>query len=194
MFPLRGLGRVLLPVTLLVLAACSGGGENDGSADAVTVPAGWVVVKTEVGTVARPEEWRPQEAPQAEGDVQSFAIEEQGDVVAQMDVLVSSITPGTKADTVDAAIQGARMTSFPQLEHTRREFTEVPGAASAFVTESTYVTADTGKDARSLDQVAVAEDGRYLLVRLTALDGAYDEELFADVMDTMQVTAEGTES
>lgn len=191
MFPLRGLGRTLLAVLLLALAACSGGGETG---DAVEVPEGWVVVETEVGTVARPEEWRPQEAPPAEGDVQSFAVEQRGDVVAQMDVLVSSITPGTKADTVDAAIQGARMPSFPQLEHTRREFTEVPGAASAFVTESTYVTADTGDDARSLDQVAVAEDGRYLLVRLTALAGAYDEELFAEVMDTMQLTADGTES
>lgn len=193
MFPLRGLGRALLAVALLVLglAACSGGGETE---DAVEVPEGWVVVETEVGTVARPEEWRPQDAPQAEGDVQSFAVEQQGDVVAQMDVLVSSITPGTRADTVDAAIQGARMPSFPQLEHTRREFTEVPGAASAFVTESTYVTADTGEDAHSLDQVAVAEDGRYLLVRLTALDGAYDAGLFAEVMDTVQITTGGAAS
>ena len=191
MFPLRGLGRVLLALTLLVLAACSGGGESEEAAE---VPEGWVVVETGVGTVARPEEWRPQEAPQAEGEVQSFAIEDRGEVVAQMDVLVSSITPGTKADTVDAAIQGARMPSFPQLEHTRREFTEVPGAASAFVTESTYVTADTGKDARSLDQVAVAEDGRYLLVRLTALADAYDEDLFAQVMDTVRISADGTAS
>lgn len=191
MFPLRGLGHALLAVTLLVLAACSGGGEAEDTAE---VPEGWVVVETEVGTVARPEEWRPRDAPPAEGDVQSFAIEQQGEVVAQMDVLVSSITPGTKADTVDAAIQGARMPSFPRLEHTRREFTEVPGAASAFVTESTYVTADSGQDARSLDQVAVAEDGRYLLVRLTALDAAYDAELFAEVVDTMQVTAGGAES
>lgn len=191
MFPLRGLGRVLIAVTLLVLAACSGGGESE---EAPEVPEGWVVVETGVGTVARPEEWRPQEAAQAEGEVQSFAIEDRGEVVAQMDVLVSSITPGTKADTVDAAIQGARMPSFPQLEHTRREFTEVPGAASAFVTESTYVTADTGKDARSLDQVAVAEDGRYLLVRLTALADAYDEELFAQVMDTVRISADGTAS
>ena len=191
MFPLRGLGRVLLAVTLLVLAACSGGGETEEAAE---VPEGWVVVETRVGTVARPEEWRPQQAPQAEGEVQSFAIEDRGEVVAQMDVLVSSITPGTKADTVDAAIQGARMPSFPQLEHTRREFTEVPGAASAFVTESTYVTADSGKDARSLDQVAVAEDGRYLLVRLTALAGAYDEDLFAQVMETVRISADGTPS
>ena len=191
MFPLRGLGRVLLALTLLVLAACSGGGESEEAAE---VPEGWVVVETGVGTVARPEEWRPQEAPQAEGEVQSFAIEDRGEVVAQMDVLVNSITPGTKADTVDAAIQGARMPSFPQLEHTRREFTEVPGAASAFVTESTYVTADTGKDARSLDQVAVAEDGRYLLVRLTALADAYDEDLFTQVMDTVRISADGTAS
>ena len=191
MFPLRGLGRVLLAVTLLVLAACSGGGETEEAAE---VPEGWVVVETRVGTVARPEEWRPKQAPQAEGEVQSFAIEDRGEVVAQMDVLVSSITPGTKADTVDAAIQGARMPSFPQLEHTRREFTEVPGAASAFVTESTYVTADSGKDARSLDQVAVAEDGRYLLVRLTALAGAYDEDLFAQVMETVRISADGTPS
>lgn len=191
MFPLRGLGRVLLTVTLLVLAACSGGGESEEAAE---VPEGWVVVATPVGTVARPEEWRPQEASQAGGEVKSFAIEDGGEVVAQMDVLVSSITPGTKADTVDAAIQGARMPSFPQLEHTRREFTEVPGAASAFVTESTYVTADTGKDAHSLDQVAVAEDGRYLLVRLTALADTYDEELFTEVMDTMRISADGTAS
>jgi len=191
MIPLRGLGGALLAVSLFLLAACSGGGESD---EAVEVPEGWVVVETEVGSVARPEQWRPQDAPQAEGQVESFAIEEEGEVVAQMDVLVSSITPGTKADTVDAAVQGARMPSFPQLEHSRREFTEVPGAASAFVTESTYVTADTGKDARSLDQVAVGEDGRYLLVRLTALADAYDEELFARVMDTVRVTADGADS
>jgi hypothetical protein len=187
MNPLRGLGAALIAVSLVLLAACSGGGEPEA---AVEVPEGWVVVETEVGSVARPEEWQPQDAPQAEGQVESFAISEGGEVVAQMDVLVNSITPGTKADTVDAAIQGARMTGFPQLEHTRREFTEVPGAASAFVTESTYVTADTGQDARSIDQVAVAENGRYLLVRLTALAEAYDEELFTEVLDTVRLEAE----
>lgn len=188
---LRGLGHVLLAATMLLLAACSGGGEHEESVD---VPEGWVVVRTDVGTVARPEEWRPQAAPEAAGEAQSFAIERDGEVVAQMDVLVGSMEPGVEADTVDAAIQGVRLPTFPQLEHTRREFTDVPGASSGFVTESTYVTADTGQDARSLDQVGVAEDGSYLLVRLTALADAYDEELFAQVMDTMQVTADGAAS
>lgn len=193
MFPLRGLGHVLAAATMLLLAACSGGGTQE---DAIDVPDGWVVVRTDHGTVARPAGWRPQDTPPAaaEAEAQSFAIEREGEVVGQLDVLVGSMSPGTEADTVDAAIQGVRLPTFPQLEHTRREFTDVAGAVSGFVTESTYVTADTDQDARSLDQVAVAEDGRYLLVRITALADAYDEKLFARVMDTMQVTAAGAAS
>lgn len=183
----RTLG-VALVAALLPLTACS-----TQEASTSDLPEGWVLVDAEFGSVARPARWRPQEA-QVDAEVDTFAIREGGEVVAQMDVLRSSITPGTDADAVAAALQGARIPSFPQLRHTRREFVEVPGADSAFLTESTYLTADSGEDARSLDQVAVAEDGRYLLVRLSALAEAYDAELFEQVVSTMRLDAGSSDS
>jgi hypothetical protein len=144
---------------------------------------------TDDGTVARPDDWKPTDGPMAENEVAAFSIEnDQGQVVGQMDVIVNSVSAGTAADAVAGAIQGARMLYFPHLRHARREFSDVPGADSAFLTESTYVTADTGEDARSLDQVAVAENGRYLLVRISSSSEAYDPELFEQVVETMRMS------
>jgi hypothetical protein len=85
------------------------------------------------------------------------------------------------------------MPSFPDLRHTRRDFVDVPGADSAFVTESTYTTADSGEDARSIDEVALTEGGDYLLVRISSSAAAYDDALFQQVLDTITLTG-GEES
>ncbi|QNN54163.1 hypothetical protein [Nocardioides mesophilus] len=185
---------VLLAGALLAVAGCSGSGSSPdsgpdaagGSADASAVPAGMVQVSTELGTVARPEEWKPNDASQ--GQEASFLIENDSDqVVGQMDVVISSVTPGTPADAVAGAIQASRFPNIPTLRHTEREFADVPGAESGFTTESTYTTADTQQPARSLDRVAVAEDGRYLLVRISSAAPAYDSELFHQIVDTMRL-------
>jgi hypothetical protein len=152
-----------------------------------------VAVKTDLGTVARPEDWQPMESAAVKDRVAGFLIIGKGNqVVGQMDVFVNGIAPGTKADSLAAAIEAQRMPSFPDLRHTRRDFVDVPGADSAFVTESTYTTADSGEDARSIDQVAVTEDGDYLLVRISSSAAAYDDALFQQVVDTM--TLSGGES
>jgi hypothetical protein len=179
---------VPLLLAALLLGGC-GGGSGDDDAAGPAVPKGMTEVTTDVGTVARPDDWKPLDTATDKNEVAAFSIEnEQGQVVGQMDVIVNSVSAGTEADAVAGAIQGARMPYFPELRHTRREFSEVPGADSAFVTESTYVTADTGEDARSLDQVAVAEDGTYLLVRISSSAEAYDPALFQQVVETMRMS------
>ena len=168
----------------LLLGACSGADTDDSTS---TVPAGMTAVITDVGSAARPEAWTPTDGPVADDEVAAFSIEDGGTVVGQMDVIVDRVSAGTEADAVAGALQGARMQYFPDLRHTRREFSEVPGADSAFLTESTYTTADTGDDARSLEQVAVTEDGQYLLIRISSAATAFDPDLFQQVLDTMRV-------
>lgn len=181
----------LLAAAAVLLGGCGGGADKDDS-DA-ELPDGMVAVETDLGTVARPEEWKPLEDAAVKDRVAGFMIIDDGNqVVGQMDVFVNGIAPGTRADSLAGAIQAQRIPSFPDLRHTRRDFVDVPGAESAFVTESTYTTADSGEDARSIDQVAVTEDGDYLLVRISSSAAAYDEQLFQQVMDTM--TLDGGES
>lgn len=174
----------LLTAAALLLGGCGGGsGKDDSAAD---VPEGMVAVKTDLGTVARPQEWKPVPGAEVKDRVAGFAItDDGGQVVGQMDVFVNGNRPGLEADSLAAAVEAQRMLSFPNLRHTRRDFVDVPGAESAFVTESTYTTADTGEDARSIDQLAVNEDGKYLLVRISSSAAAYDDDLFQQVVDTM---------
>jgi hypothetical protein len=170
----------------LLLTGCGGGGDKEAAAE---IPEGMVAVETEVGTIARPDDWKPMESADIKDRVAGFLITDEGNqVVGQMDVLVNQVPAGTAADTLAGAQQGARMPNFPNLRHTRRDFVEVPGAESAFLTESTYTTADSGEDARSLDQVALTEDGDYLLVRISSTAAAYDETLFQQVVDTMTLS------
>lgn len=192
-------GRVAagLVVPLLVLGGCSGGGASTGAGPEEPtreeVPTGMVLVETEIGSVARPDTWEP--APDAEsvGQQASFVItDDTGETVGQMDVILNTVTPGTAADAVAAAADSARGPNLPSLRHTSRDFTDVPGADSAFVTESTYTTTGTEEPAISLDQVAVTEDGDYMLVRITAAEEAYDPELSQSVVDTMRLTGESS--
>ena len=181
-----------LAVLLAVATLLTGCGGSEYGADEPTVPEGMVLVETELGTVARPEQWQPVENAETADRVAGFEITEDGELVGQMDVFVNALSPGVEADTVDAAAQAQRFQHFKDLEHTRRDFVEVPGAASGFLTESTYRHAETGEEIRSIDQVAVTEEGEYLLVRISAGVDAYDEELFAQVVDTMALTDEGS--
>ena len=182
----------LLAAAAVLLGGCGGGADKD-DADAADLPDGMVAVETDLGTVGRPEEWKPLEDAAVKDRVAGFMIVDDGNqVVGQMDVFVNGIAPGTRADSLAGAIEAQRIPSFPDLRHTRRDFVDVPGAESAFATESTYTTADSGEDARSIDQVAVTEDGDYLLVRISSSAAAYDEQLFQQVMDTM--TLHGGES
>ncbi len=177
-----------LLLAALLLGGC-GGTSGDDDSTGRALPEGMTEVSTDVGAVARPEEWKPVDGHLDKNEVAAFSIEnDQGQVVGQMDVIVNSVSPGTAADAVAGAIQGARMPYFPDLRHTRREFSDVPGADSSFLTESTYTTADSGEDARSLDQVAVDKGGSYLLVRISSAADAYDPGLFQQVVDTMQMS------
>lgn len=188
----------VLAVALLALTGC--GGDDDDPSDAGSgpggsetaageLPDGMVLVDTDLGTVGRPEGWQPAPGDASVGQEASFLItDDAGETVGQMDVILNTVTPGTQADAVAAAVDSARMPSLPTLRQTSRDFADVPGAESAFVTESTYTTVDTAEPAKSLDQVAVTEDGDYMLVRITALETAYDAELFRSVVGTMEIT------
>ncbi len=174
----------LLLALAVLLPACGAQGDDDDAAP----PPGMVLVETELGTIARPDEWRPVADAETADRVAGFEIVDGDEVVGQMDVFVNAFSPGTEADTVDAAVQGQRMMHFRDLEHTRREFVEVPGADSAFLTESTYSHAETGEQVRSIDQVAVTEDGDSLLVRISALADDYDADGFGEVVATMTLS------
>ncbi len=174
-----------LLLAVLLVGGCSSADAGDSGA---AVPAGMTAVTTDIGTVARPQGWNPADGPMDADEVAAFSIEDdEGQIVGRMDVIVGRISAGTEADALAGAIQGARMQYAADLRHTRREFSEVPGADSAFLTESTYTTSDTGEHARSLDQVAVSADGRYLLVRISSAATAFDPDLFQQIVDTMRL-------
>jgi hypothetical protein len=182
-----------LTTALLLLSGC-GGAEGPTAPDAggsTSQDAEMVEVSTDIATLSRPAAWEPLDAPLEQDRVAAFSIEEAGSTVGQMDVLVNEVPAGTGADAVDAANQGARAAHFQELRHERREFTEVPGAESAFLNESTYVTAD-GESARSVDLVAVTTDGDYLLVRISTAETAFDRELVDEVLGSVRLRADTT--
>jgi hypothetical protein len=174
---------------LLVLSGCGGGDEPDAADAPASSSQGpqMVDVSTEIATMSRPADWQPLDAALEQDRVAAFVIDDDsGATVGQMDVLVNRVPAGTEADALNAANQGARATSFQDLRHVRRESTEVPGAESAFVDESTYVTAE-GEQARSVDLVAVGADGDYLLVRISAAEAAYDRATFEEVLASVRL-------
>ena len=184
---------VTLVVTLLVLAGCTNDAGTRSDAEPKgsgpdDAPTGMVVVETDLGSVARPQAWKPAPSESVAQEASFLITDDAGETVGQMDVILNTVTPGTRADAVAAAADSARLANLPTLRHTTREFTDVPGAASAFVTESTYRTSDTGEPALSLDQVAVTEAGDYMLVRITAAKAHYDAEFFTSVVDTMKLS------
>jgi hypothetical protein len=183
--------RTLAAVTtlLFVLSACGGDEEPEapGAGTSASQRTEMVEVSTDIATLSRPAGWQPLDAAMEQDRVAAFGIEDDaGTTVGQMDVVVNQVPAGTGADAVDAANQGARAAHFQDLRHERREFTEVPGADSAFVNESTYVTAE-GESARSVDLVAVTADGDYLLVRISTAETAFDRLLVDEVIESVQV-------
>lgn len=147
-------------------------------------------LETDIATLWRPREWKAVEGPLEENQVAALVItDESGQTVGQMDVLVNQVEPGMQADALDAANQGARFLHFRELRHVRREFADVPGADSAFLNESTYLTAE-GEPARSIDLVAIAESGDYILVRISAASSAYDAKTFDTVVESVRLTTE----
>lgn len=185
----RALGAAAM--LLLVLSGCGGGDEPDASkAPSSSQDPHMVDVSTDIATLSRPADWTPLDAALEQDRVAAFVIgDDSGATVGQMDVVVNRVPAGTEADAVNAANQGARATSFQDLRHVRRESAEVPGAESAFVNESTYVTAE-GEPARSVDLVAVAADGGYLLVRISAAEAAYDRATFEEVLASVRLREE----
>lgn len=180
---------VLIPV---LLTGCSASGDGDGQeTSSSTTPEGFVEVTTDVGSVARPEEWEPSDRELVKDVVATFDIRADGAVVGQMDVMVNAVPPGSQADAVNAANQGARAVDFANLRHERRESIDVPGAESAYLNESTYST-DQGP-ARSLDVLAIDDSGDLMLVRISALESAYDPALVERVRESVRLET-GTQS
>lgn len=195
--------RALTPLLLagvLALTACSGGGPDAGDGAGDGAGPGPVegsergsavsefdprTVRTPVGSVAVPSAWDRAPAGPSDGAEATYVEQRDGTPVAQVDVIINSVTPGTGADAVAAAIQGARLPVIPTLRHDERSTVSVPGAQSAFLTESHYRTTDTDQPARSLDQVAIAESGDYLLVRVSATAAGYDPRLARDIAGSM---------
>lgn len=189
----------LLAVAVIGASGCTSDGEarsdpngsTTPSADA-SVPAGMVRLETDVGTIAHPDEWKPTDQPLVKDLVATLLIsDESGATVGQMDVMVNAVPEGSAADAVNAANQGARTANFRDLRHVRKEFVDVPGAASAYLNESTYTTAD-GASAHSLERLAIAENGDLMLVRISAAEDAYDSALFEQVLTSMRLTGRGS--
>ena len=106
----------LLLALAVLLPACSAQGGDDDAAP----PPGMVLVETELGTIARPDEWRPVADAETADRVAGFEIVDGDEVVGQMDVFVNAFSPGTEADTVDAAkepdlVQGAQVMAVTAL-------------------------------------------------------------------------------
>lgn len=170
----------------LMVSACTGGSPDDteptsaGGAGAPTA-----TVRTSVGSVERVAAWAPARGSGAAG-ARSFSIRQDGEVVGQMDVLVTDVAPGSPADVVSEGLTTQRLPHVRDLRSSRREVREVPGAESAFLEEHTYTTVD-GERARSVDQVAVAPDGGVLLVRLSSAAPAFDRPLFYSLLDSVRL-------
>ena len=91
-----------------------------------------------------------------------------------------------EADALDASAQANRALQVRSLEQVDREPVEAEGATSAFRTEATYELPD-GSPARSLEQSTVGEDGTYVLVRYSAGEQDYAEDLATAVLDSISV-------
>jgi hypothetical protein len=195
---------LLLAAALLCLPLGGCGGNSDGGTPAGTgepakpgagdtTAADLVSVKVDTGTVRRPASWQASSAREGKDHAAQFLqVAPDGKPVAQLDVFIGKVPQGAKADALMAAVQGARAAQVRSLRETRREFTEVPGAASAFLTESTYLFPDGRTEARSIEILAVTGDGDELHVRLSATAGAYDATLFQRVLESMSMTSRGT--
>lgn len=184
------MAAAVLTAASLCLAAsgCSGdtGGEQPAAASTSEISVDTTIVQTKVGSVARPSGWKPLPDTSPGADITSFAIDDGGTVVGQMDVIVSRVAAGSPADVVSEAFTTERLPHFENLRSRRRDFRDVPGAESAFVEEHTYTTAQ-GEPARSVDQLAVAPDGGVLLVRISAAQSAFDRALFGELLASMQM-------
>lgn len=185
----------LLAVAVIGATGCTSDGEATAdpnspatpSAEA-SVPTGMVQLETDVGGIAHPEEWKPADQPPVKDLVATLLItDESGATVGQMDVMVNAVPEGSAADAVNAANQGARAANFRDLRHVRREFVDVPGAASAYLNESTYTTAE-GAPAHSIERLAIAENGDLMLARISSAEDAYDAALFEQVLTSMRLT------
>jgi hypothetical protein len=149
-------------------------------------------VKVDTGTVGRPASWQASPAREGKDHAAQFVqIGADGKPVAQMDVFIGKVPQGTEPDALMAAVQGGRAVRVRSLRETRRDLARVPGAAGAFLTESTYLFPDGRTEARSIETLAVTGDGDVLHVRLSATAGAYDAALFQRVLESMSMTARG---
>lgn len=192
--------------TLFLATACSGndGSDAEGAAEGTAetpspertpsgeAPDGFVTIETEHGTIAHPPDWEAvDDELSTEGHVARVMLRRDGEAVGQLDVLIDEAPPGSQADALNASNQGARSANLPDLRSTRQEYIEVPGAASAFLDEGTYTTAD-GVPAHTMEVLAVSEEGHVLLARITGLDTAWDPDLAQTVLDTLRLDPEAS--
>lgn len=187
-------------VALLVpaVAACSGGGgaAGDGTPAAggssaaaepspPAVGAGLVELVVDGARLGRPADWTASTAPLTLDQVAVFQrTGPDGEFDAQLDVLVNTVPAGSQADEIDAVTQGKRSIRVLELRSVDRRRLDVPGADSGLLNESTYTT-PAGKRLRSLDLTAIADDGRYVLVRLSTAAEVFDEALARRVMESV---------
>ncbi len=171
---------------VLGLAACSGDDGEPAAGAGPSTPAldgRLELLSFEGGAVGVPDAW--DELPAAGSTVASYGQPgPDGAPVGQLDVITSTVPDGAQADALDASAQANRALQVRGLEQVDREPVEAPGASSAFRTESTYELPD-GSPARSLEQSTVAEDGTYVLVRYSAGDDDFDEDLASAVLDSV---------
>lgn len=189
----RSVALAVAGVALLAgsLAGCSGE-DGDGSAPATapttvaTAPAALVPVQVRGAALGRPPAWRP--APRGSGAAATFvSTGRQGEVRAQLDVVVDRNPAGSAAEALSAVVQGARRGRVGDLREVRRAAARVPGAASAFLTEVTYLAPGTDTLVRSLDLLAVDAAGRTVLVRVSGPEARWDAQVAGQIVSSVRM-------
>lgn len=183
---------LLVPGLLLGLAACSDdapAAPAPAAAPTDALDARLELLAFEGGAVGVPQDW--EEVPAQGTTLASYQQQgPDGAPVAQLDVLTSEVPEGSPADALDASAQSNRALQVRGLEQVDRAAVEAPGADSAFRTEAAYDLPD-GSGARSLEQSTVGPEGLYVLVRYSAGEDDFDEDLATAVLDSIALDEAG---
>jgi hypothetical protein len=176
---------LLLLVVVLVLAGCTRGGSEQGTAE---VPEGWQQHTFDGHTIATPQDW--QETDPILDDTLTVRGPD-GDGGAPIMLRVKVGDDAVPADTLLQLFAGSLALQVAGYEALDAERREVDGAQYAEVGDFRYEGTVDGSRASIRERVLVAraEGGGDVQLRFGSLDEDFDAatELFEDIIDTLQL-------